>query len=59
MTMIMAFFIFTIMIMIMIIIIIIIIIIIEDDVNCGNTNFKRKYDRRCGICNLLGGMRSA
>ena len=59
MIMIMVFFIFIIMIIIMIIIIIIITIIIEDDVKCGNTNFKWQYDRRGGNCNLLDRMRSA
>ena len=58
MIMIMVFFIFTILIIIMIMVIIIIIIIIEDDVNCGNTNFKRRYDRHRGNSNLLGRMRS-
>ena len=56
MIMILVFFIFTILIIIMIIVIII--IIIEDDVNCGNTNLKRRYDRRRGNSNLLGRMRS-
>ena len=55
MIMIMVFFTF----IIMIIIIIIIIIIIEDDVNCGNTNFKWKYDRRSDNFNLLGRIHSA
>ena len=55
MIMIMVFLIF----IIMIIIMIIIVIIIEGDVICGNTNFKWKYDRRSGNCNLLGRMRSA
>ena len=59
MIMIKVFLIFIIMIIIMIIIIIIIIIIIEDDVNCGNTNFKWKYDRRSGNFNLLGRIHSA
>ena len=57
MIMIMVFFIFIIMIIIMITIIII--IIIEDDVNCGNTNFKWKYDRHSGNFNLLGRIHSA